>query len=295
MNQDIMADRHLYRIHDPGVEKGCFPVADISEALSWNEKQWGIFWTVNKFKNPGERVAASLDRILCWAVDLDTGTKAEQLQTIAKFAEPSALIETKNGHHVYYDAIDPTTKAFPEIMGRLVENLNADPNAKDLSRILRVPAFCHWKDPKNPFAIKLVHESNRVYTEKDMLILFPELKKKTNDEVEMQTLKRTLSFQKDDTLFDKIYGLDCEAALMRLSGTIAVDYETFSFRRVSRGNVNILVNNKSTSCFIDPNKRIGGGGGTAGPTIWQWVNYYHRDHQKTYGYIKTYLPELFCE
>jgi hypothetical protein len=127
------------------------------------------------------------------------------------------------------------------------------------------------------------------YTEEEMLKIF-EMPITEKEEVkEKKYLKQVLKFQDDEDLFQRIWSLDCEAALKNLSGTDAVAFDKYEFKDNRNGNLNIISNGKSTSCFIDRDKRIGSAD-AGGPTIWQWINWYQKDHKKTYQMIKQYLP-----
>jgi hypothetical protein len=271
-------------------------VKDINEACEWSAKKWGIFHTVNSFTGQ-TRKKENLREILSFSADMDGGDKVLILQRLAKFLKPTTLIETKNGFHAYWNAAYGTTaEDFEEIVGdRLVPLLGADHRAKDVSRLLRTPGFMHWKDPNDPFAIKLILEvdNENVYTAKEMREGFPLPQKEEKVSREKSSLRHELRFQKDGDLFNKIYSLNCEEALRRVSGSDAVSGEMFSFKTTSGNKSNILVNGKSTSCWIDENKRIGSADG-GGPTIWQWVNWYQRDHKKTYELMKKYFPEIFA-
>jgi hypothetical protein len=303
MQHNTFGGRSLYRIYDPNPQEqpGCFEVADFDEAMRWNEKHWGIFWTVNQFNGP--RKKENCTRILSWAIDLDVGSKVEQKKQITNFGlVPSMLIESARGYHVYWD-VDPQAEAnesHASVMEDLVTHFGADKNAKDISRILRLPATLHWKDIKNPYAIVLREYSDAVYTPGQMIQVLDGFKKKlaTNyrDDLKIMSqkneLKTALVFQSDKDLFERIYNLDCELVLSRLSGTQAVCFETYTFKRQGNGKTNILVNGKSTSCWIDSHKRIGSSD-KGGPTIWQWVNWFHKDHKKTYELLKQHIPEVF--
>lgn len=289
-------ERLLFRLTDDESipkDKKIFTGTTWREANKWNENQWGIFWSINLFN--GKRSNANLKEFLAWAIDLDDDDKKTQSERIKNFLEPSMVVESKNGFHVYYFAEkDTETKNFKEIMiNHLIPNLNADKGVNDLARVLRVPNFLHWKDTSDPFMVKIVHYSGKKYSEKQIISGFPpktDLAKKTI--ADTSSLRKTLKSFGHEKIWDRVYNFDCEYALSKLSGTSAVNGETFSFQRVSRGHMNIWVDDKITASFIDKDKRIGSRN-RGGPTIWQWVNWYHNDHKKTYKLLKQYLPELF--
>ena len=284
--------RILHALSDQELNKnlGAFPISE-DLALNWNQKGFGIFWTVQDF-NSTDRKKENLSKILSWAIDIDGGDKESQMSIIKSHAIPSLVVETKNGFHVYWNAINATVENFEAIVSdRLIPIFNADKKAKDLSRILRVPGYYHLKDPNDPFLVKQVFKSNAAYTEDQMFSLFPLNKK----ELKISNIKQELrhAFKADgNDIWEKVYNLDCEQGLIRLSGTRAVNGEPFSFRRVSNGNLNILVNNKSTSSWIDTDKKIGSTD-KGGPTLWQWINWYHRNHKITYQYMREFFGELW--
>lgn len=292
MMRGMEEGRSWYRLFDPAPAlHGCEPITDFKTLTPWNEKKWGIFWTVNRFEGP--RVKANLKEIISWAVDIDEGTKAAQIKRIKSFIRPSLVIETKRGFQVYYDAIDATVDGFKETMTEhLIPNLIGDKNAADLCRILRAPFFNHWKDESDPFECRSILFDPYVrYSEAEIRKYFPKIKAPVKHLDEKASLSRDVSFTGDQTLFERIYMMDCEDALNRLSGTEAVGYEVITFSRVSRGRLNIIVNGKGTSCFIDENKRIGSRD-SGGPTPWQFINWYHHDHKVTYSLFKKYFPEV---
>jgi hypothetical protein len=282
--------RSIYRLYDPDPSKGCHLVKDWTEADEWALKKWGIFWTVNEFNGP--RKKENCVKVLSWVVDLDDGSKEAQASRIRDIRlTPSAIIETKRGHHVYFDAIDGDPENYREIVERMVEVYGGDKNAKDLCRILRVPAYPHWKDPNDPFAVKLIFSSGAAYTEAEITKVFPAPEPVEEAFQQKTALRRELKFQPDQGLWERIWNLDCEEALKRLSGSAAVGCDMFSFKRTTNGNLNILSNGKGTSCWIDQTKRIGSLD-KGGPSIFQWINWYQHNNKRTLEIIKEYFPEV---
>lgn len=287
MKNDLSFGRTFYRLYDQDYSRGCIEIKSAQEAEEWNKEQWGIFWTVNSFN--GARKNENLKKIISWSVDIDEGTKESQKEKIRKFPQPSLVIETKRGYQVYYNAEDATVENYGIIQSRLVEVFGGDPKAKDIARVLRVPGYLHWKDPKNPFAIRLSFFSEKTYSENKMLEFFKIKKEKPDNK---EKTKKELSFIKNNDVFEKIYSLDCEQALTRLSGHPSVGSEAFTFKRVSSGNLNIIVNGKSTSCFIDKEKRIGSSD-KGGPTILQFIKWYNHSYSEALKIMREVFPELF--
>lgn len=287
-----MLTRDWYVIHDSDPElqgKGAMRIHP-REAADLNSAGYGIFWTVQEFR--GARRIENLARINSWAIETDEGDKVDQLQNIMRFCYPSLVVETKRGFHVYWNAREARPENYQAIvLDRLCHHLKGDVRARDLARVLRVPGYYHMKDPADPFPVKTIWENPVTYSEEQMFYNFPLPPEKIIESKAKQQVRRAFAVEGDD-FWEKVYNLDGVMALDRVSGTPAVCGESYTFRRVASGNQNIIVNGKGTSCFVDDKGRIGSAAG-GGPSIYQWLNWYHRDSKKTYGFIKEFFPELF--
>jgi len=285
----------LYRLHDSDENlkhKGALPVGSLDEATEWNREGWGIFWTVNEFNGP--RRIENLTKINAWALDLDDGTKEQMLAKIRRGPLlPSLIVETKRGFQVYFRAKDGQAKHWNAIMlDRLVPFYGADSNARDLARILRVPDFWHVKNPKEPFLVRAVFNMDVAYSEEQIAIRFADIGSKVRAQKEQAQAKRAhRDPQVGESLWDAIFALDCEEVLARLSGHPAVSGEQYTFRRVGNGNLNILVDGKSTSCWIDRNKRIGSLS-RGGPSATQWLRWFKLSYGEIAKVMKSLFPEL---
>lgn len=261
------------------------------DAIKLNNEGYGIFWTVNQFDQK-PRKKENVVKLLSWHFEIDLGHKSDQIKKINGGPSPSLIIETKRGYHVYFDIYECENdlEEYRSILiDRLVPYYNADPKAADVCRILRVPFFKHMKDPENPFDITIIKQTKNQYTQKEMEKLFPI--KTIREKEERVFLKSEMSHIIGDDCFDKMYSMNQAEALQRISGTPAVGMEVFSFRRNTSG-YQILVNGKSTSSWIDRNFKIGSYE-KGGPTIYQWIKWYHKDDKTVMKYIKEYFPELF--
>lgn len=298
----------LYRMSDlPRADRAAIPVGKL-EAASWNtpDRGFGIFMTVNDFGGQPRR-KENLRRVLAWPVDIDTGTKQEQHDRLQRSPLiPSMIVETKRGYQAWWIAKDGTPEHWNAIvLERLVPFFGADANARDLCRILRVPGFLHLKDPADPFLIREVHRTNVAYTERQMAAAFrwvPDVKsiKAAEDDKQRKAASESRararaaalsSGQLTESLWDAIYALDCEEGLRRLSGHSVVSGEQFTLKRVQNGNLNIYVNGKLTSAFVDKDKRIGSSS-KGGPTLIQWVMWYGADYKTAIAVLKDLFPHL---
>lgn len=173
IEKDIELGRGFYKLfddkHDDRCKYGVTPIK-YDEIDTYNPMGYGIFKTPNIFK--GARKKENCIRVASWAVDLDGGDKVAQMQRIKNLKiTPSEIIETKNGYHVYYDAIDAHAANYSTIVGRyLVPILGADHKCKDVTRILRMQYTWHCKQ-KPFFMVKPVSMSGSKYTENNFLCL----------------------------------------------------------------------------------------------------------------------------
>ena len=188
-------DKRLYwAMDDKGVKKGFARIPKYDLCIDACLEGYGVFHSVQSFKSI-VRKEAELSNIDFWAIDLDGGNKSEQEKIIKDNIRPSYVVETKNGYHVYFKTINASIKYFKEIMKRLIKGYNADPQAKDYSRVLRVPDYNHYKGD-NPFMCKEVYFSDISYSDKNMLNLTQQWATFDNQDV---------AYKKDFSWDGKIY------------------------------------------------------------------------------------------
>jgi hypothetical protein len=252
-----------------------------------NNEGYGIFQVVNQFT--GRRLVENMTRIDWWYADLDTGTKAEQLERILlQPIKPSRVVETKKGHHVYYKATDATLGNWDRIVKRgLVPALEGDPRATDPLRLLRVPGFYHHK--AEPFLVRTIAEADVAYTESQMMGAFPEVVK----EHSLVTIRDRLQAEQAG-FWHRVAGLSAREVVKRLSGHELVNGEEMRLIDTGGGKANIQVRAKGktwrgTPCWITQDDTLAGveGGSSAGA----WCKWYG----KSWAEIAMGLKELFPE
>src|SRR5262249_2959124 len=93
---------------------------------------------------------------------------------------PSLVVESSPGKfHRYWLVADdwPADEQgradFAKVMERMVASYGCDKNAKDISRVLRVPGFLHRKDLMQPYMVRIVEDSGRRYTREEIVRAFP--------------------------------------------------------------------------------------------------------------------------
>jgi hypothetical protein len=284
-----------YRLHDSDENlkhRGALLIRPGEDQAAWNRQGWGIFWPVNQFNGP--RRIENLTRIEAWAVDMDEGTKpamSDRLRTAPLW--PSLVVETRRGYQAYWRAKDgQPTHWNALVLDRLVPYFGADPNARDLARILRVPGFWHMKDPTQPFKVRTVYANEVAYTEAQLAERFPDVGGRLRAaKAQAQAKREYRDPVAGDSFWDSVGRLDCQEALARLSGHPAVGGERYTFRRTPSGTHNILVDGKTTSCWVDRNGRIGSLA-NGGPTIAQWLRYFGLTYGDAARVIKQLFPQL---
>jgi hypothetical protein len=268
----------MWRINDKDKEQGCLFV-EKEDARFWNNKGWGIFDCPNPIE--GKRCSANVKRIKYWFVDIDTGSKAQQMTRVNQSPlPPSLLVESRNGFHLYWRAKGASRETWRAIVvQRLIPHFDADKQASDMSRLLRVPGYYHHKG--DPFLVQCLSRSDVSYTEDEMLFAFDEVK----------PVEREVKPADGETFWGKVAQLDCADALMRLSGTAAVRGETYELRPTgSKGGLNIYVDGKGTSCWIDAEGKLGKYGKGAG--VFGWLSYFGHSPAEVARIIKEVFPEL---
>ena len=286
----------MYRMSDrPDVSKAAIPCTP-DEAKRWNtpELGFGVFATVNSFNGP--RRKENLTRINAWAIDIDEGTKEQMHAKLTKSPlVPTIIVETKRGFQAYWGARDGKAEHWDYIvLEHLVPFFGSDANARDLCRILRVPGFLHLKDPADPFKIKRVWKHNVFYTERQVISFgeMPWVPSRAKHQAALAEARASsTTFSASDSLLDAIWNLNCEEGLGRLSGHWAVGGESYAFRRTTRGNLNLFVDGKGTSCFLDESRRIGSLDG-GGPTLVQWLRWFKHDWKVVIEVLKELFPQL---
>lgn len=243
---------------------------DINKLYDLNTNGYGVYFSFNRF--PGKRRISDCAGINAWAIDIDNKDcpkHIQQLRLQKSPLPPSFIVESKNGFHAYWLADNGTTELYSEIILRLIDWFDGDQNAKDITRVLRVPGFFHLKNPNEPFKIKLISDEGYTYTEEQMLKAFTKPRKKV-----------------EKNIWESLTSLNNEEVLNKLSGSLHVNGEQFTFRSNSNGTKQIIVNGKSTSCWIDGAGMIGSSD-NGGPTWIQWLQWY--------GHSKSKIAEIAKE
>lgn len=145
---------------------------------------YGSFFTPNghgNTKNPKGtllRWDGNVTRFNACFADFDSGTKEQQLATIATFPIPySLLIESKRGFHVYWMLKDTKTppssnsSLWRSIQTTIATKYHADKACSNPSRLMRLPGSYHVKG--DPYLVQIKEVNNKTYTLAELELEFP--------------------------------------------------------------------------------------------------------------------------
>lgn len=137
----------------PEVLHGLFD--DLKEKLAVaNRNGCGIFVTINRTDGKG-RKGENIIGVRAVFVDLD----GSPLQPVLEAPlEPHMVIQTSpDRYHAYWIVDGIACDEFTPIQKDLASQFNGDPQVVDLSRVMRLPGFCHLKG--TPYLSTIVNES----------------------------------------------------------------------------------------------------------------------------------------
>ncbi|PZT54355.1 hypothetical protein [Paenibacillus silvae] len=170
---------------------------------------------------------------------------------------PSAVVETKNGYHVYYLLEAGAQRhEFETIEGLLIYIFNADAAVKNPARLLRVPNTLHLKEPNDPFTIKLgIFKRNIRYDAEELIVRLKEIIENVNIKMDSQLC---VNSNKAPTYNNKLLPSN-----KGLPARIGIDYSNIDIGNISlisRGfeglpelKSRLGVDNQPELCYIDRN------------------------------------------
>ncbi len=169
---------HKYRYIDQ-TGLGRPPVSSAIQRPDLNLQGYEAYFTPNGFEGENAKIENCIS-LNAFFVDIDGRKDHAELDEIKKILEPSFILETKNGFHLYW-LLDEVIKRedlseeewkkditrWERIEESIVKHLNADPAVKDVPRILRIPDTFYWKKSgeafrdgtKDVFKIKGLHKN----------------------------------------------------------------------------------------------------------------------------------------
>ena len=268
--------------------------ATYNKLVDMNKKWCWIFFSINSMI-PWERDKKGVTKINVWVCEVDWTSKETQQKLIKKCPiHPSLIIESKSSYHMYWFAKDGTKENWIKICSWLRNYFDWDEKVSgDISRVLRLPWYCHMKNKDDPYEITLYDWTNEYYTEQQMLLSFPDHRPLTQIKKDI-----TLQDQKAEkiiwsTFWTRVKSMNAKVMLEEISWHSFVKWDIFTFSKNSDWSEQIYVNWLSTSNAIH-DWRIGS-------SSWWWPHWTNRvfwynqcDGSQLAKWIKEKHPEM-CE
>ena len=233
-----------------------------------------VHFSPNAIKDINERTRkTNLAKINAWFLDLDVEEtkkvdsdfllelreeKKEELFTTLFFEfdlEPSLVVNSRNGYHVYWFAEDATIENFNSTQQALVDKMGSDTGVLDPLRMLKVPFTTFWKRGETG-----VHQPESIigtmqkYTEEAMITMCRGLKKKKPDLVTLKPLPLEKKYKRatfGNSWTEKLDSIPISEQINRISGHGLVNNENLSLKKSSAQKSNILANGNLTPCWVD--------------------------------------------
>jgi hypothetical protein len=242
-----------------------------AEKLNSGDHKKGIFWTVNEFVGDSN-LQQNCSKLVSWYADVDNKEIPINKILFAAKLYPSMVVKTKSGYHCYWNCNNATMLNYSLLNKRITRCLTNERSVYDVSRILRVPGYYHWKDPANPFRCEIIWQLDVSYSEEQMLWACSKPHPDEIVEVKEQIYENKKQSSGDD-FFAWLEKQNQQDLLQQLSGSLFVGGERYSFRSQRNGNSAIYVNGQMTACWIDKNGRIGSHA-RGGPLVYNWLRYF---------------------
>lgn len=148
---------HIYRYLDTtGSKRWAIQADTLRKEL--NEKEgYDSYFTINGFSDYKNATYENCTNLNAFYVDIDGRKDPQELETIKSILEPSYIVETMRGYHIYWLLDEPiykedaplqweeTQKRWLKQEAQIVKTLRGDAKAQDIPRILRVPDTLYWK------------------------------------------------------------------------------------------------------------------------------------------------------
>lgn len=148
---------HVFRYIDQ-TGLGRVPFSSSVRRDDLNLEGYESYFTVNGFENAPNAKIENCSSLNAFFVDIDGRKDEKEIDAIKEKLDPTFILETKNGYHIYWvldEAIfksdlkeeewKEAIKKWERIEQAIVLDLKADPVVKDVPRILRIPDTYYWK------------------------------------------------------------------------------------------------------------------------------------------------------
>lgn len=248
---------------------------DVKDLRSCNEEEWkeinekgyDVYWCLQSFKE-GRRTKDNIE-IFRWVVaDFDNITIDGLGVQFRSSPRPTMVVKTGKGFHCYWKLKEPMygsatlPKEYSEFFERSLIPIGADPNAKDICRILRVPFSRYWQDSKgNRYEDKeiyceVIYDDGPEWEWEQLRRLFKNSSGGVRPVLQEPRVRDRETLQTPDYFWRSANQVDVREGLTKLSGSTYVRGETYKF--LVEGKITrIIINGKPSNAWIDSKGRIG--------------------------------------
>lgn len=269
-------------------------VYDENRIKELNSKGAAICFVPNPQVDPVHRSIVNTAALRYITLDLDVAKIEDKLSKVViesrkevlfdkiknLVIQPNLIIETKHGYQPIWKLAAEIplnsesirlqiNERYQDLIRGFTTLTGIKSEGDSICRVIRLPGKIHLKDPNDPFLISVTSLSKRNVTLEEFEKAYPPIKRKTSISLSYQQ-------QGGESNIQRIINYPLQEVLNKLSGKAEVNYEHFTFRSNSNGSIQLAVNEKITSQWIDSvNNTIGGAGpGQGNPTIIQFVQWY---------------------
>lgn len=132
--------------------------------------------------------------------------------------KPSMIVESSPGKYHYYWMTSTTKFAeWNEVMQTMVDKWGCDPQARDISRVMRLPGFKHRKDLEANIVCKLIEANDNFYSWLSLKSIFPPTKKLKKTDKEEQEQKEQTGYSEKDAMTKLLNSENYHGSLVSIS------------------------------------------------------------------------------
>ena len=217
---------------------------------SFVRKGYGTFFTVNGFNV--KREESDIKNLNAVFGDFDTHEEGkpdniekkiqEKLKDIFFVLEPTYVVRTKNGIHVYWLLDEKIYKddsknwkdefaQYLQILGNIKDRFSFDSAASEAVRVLRLPGYPHQKDLNDPYDVKIIHQNDACrYSLNNLSEIFPLITKSQITESKKESKK---FFSKIEREYPRINRPSTRSLLSGTPGTLPKDFARHTAAMIS--------------------------------------------------------------
>jgi hypothetical protein len=167
------------RVRGSGRVLGPFWTSGAPSVESLRDENMGVYFTPNPIdgeevsEKGSRRLDANVKRFSACFADFDGGDKFMQMAVIGMYCpEPSIIVESKNGYHVYFMlADDVTEREWRLLQDGIITKCGSDKAVRNPSRLMRLPFTYHCKTD-DKFLVRIASFKWKRFTKRELAEAF---------------------------------------------------------------------------------------------------------------------------